>query len=71
MESGGHGCSVSGRGKKHIRKIPNNLEFTAFSYTSSTEYNMENAYTRQKDGRFGAQRLVLVGLRVILSIICY
>lgn len=54
MESGGHGCSVSGRGKKHIRKIPNNLKFTAFSYTSSTEYSMENAYTRQKDGRFGA-----------------
>lgn len=71
IESGGHGCSVSGRRKKHIRKISNNLEFTAFSYTSSTEYSIENGYTRQKDGRFGAQRLVLVGLWVILSIISY
>lgn len=71
MESGGHGCSVSGRGKKHIRKISNNLQFIAFFYMSSTEYSTENAYTRQKDGRFGAQRLVLVGLWVILSIICH
>ena len=58
MESGGYGC----RGKKHIRKISNNLQFIAFFYMSSTEYSTENAYTRQKDGRFGAQRLVLVGL---------
>ena len=70
IESGGHGCSVSGR-RKHIRNISNNVEFTAFSYTSSTGYSMENGYTRQKDGRFGAQRLVLVGLWVILSIISY